>query len=602
MQRPIAYTAAQREIISAEPSDRVLVVAGAGTGKTATLVERLERLASESQLSAASELLVLTFSRAAAAELRRRLRASEGAASYVKVSTFDSFATRLLALHAQDQHWEDAGYDGRIRAGTDLVESDEAARVFVGNYGHLIVDEVQDLVGVRARFVLALIGAIGGGYTLAGDPAQSIYDFQLDETGDTFDSRQFLLSLGSLNSRAPRIVTLTENFRALSDETRVALAAGVTLADPGARYDAVRNDLMEIVDRIDSVEDDYLMTMLRRADAPTGVLTRYNGQALALSRRLHEHGVPHRLQSSATERAIAPWLGSILHDVSSAQLTRTKLERLLGACSDESAPDADTAFALLRRAVASPGDSISIRDLNRRLSSGIVPDDLHWIVDSDVVISTVHRAKGLEFDNVIVIDPKTWHDEYAKDEETRILYVALTRARRSMRLLDPVGPRRMRCKDQPSERWVWFGPRNWQRFGMEVRASDIEFRFPPSGSAYGPGPRVQAYLRDHVGPGDSVELHRFEIDTPDGRRTRYRVHHSGTPIGETTERFGGDLFRVLRVNNGWSVNFPGRLEGLVVESLDTCVGPPADAERAGLGRAGFWLRPRVTGLARFTDW
>ena len=58
---------------------------------------------------------------------------------------------------------------------------------------HLIVDEVQDLVGVRARLVLAVLATLPPdvGFTLLGDPHQAVYDFQLEDQHD-MTSKQFL--------------------------------------------------------------------------------------------------------------------------------------------------------------------------------------------------------------------------------------------------------------------------------------------------------------------------------------------------------------------------------------------------------------------------
>ncbi len=67
-------TAAQTEAIAARGN--VVVVAGAGTGKTRTLVERcLSCLLEEKPRASIDELLVVTFTEAAAAEVRQRIRA-----------------------------------------------------------------------------------------------------------------------------------------------------------------------------------------------------------------------------------------------------------------------------------------------------------------------------------------------------------------------------------------------------------------------------------------------------------------------------------------------------------------------------------------------
>jgi ATP-dependent helicase/nuclease subunit A len=67
-------TLAQQEAITARGN--VLVVAGAGTGKTSTLVERvLHCLLEEKPPASLDEILMVTFTEAAAAEIRQRIRA-----------------------------------------------------------------------------------------------------------------------------------------------------------------------------------------------------------------------------------------------------------------------------------------------------------------------------------------------------------------------------------------------------------------------------------------------------------------------------------------------------------------------------------------------
>src|SRR5215475_4551544 len=70
----MSLTGAQREAIAARGN--VVVVAGAGTGKTRTLVERcLSCLLEEKPPASLEEILVVTFTEAAATEMRQRIRA-----------------------------------------------------------------------------------------------------------------------------------------------------------------------------------------------------------------------------------------------------------------------------------------------------------------------------------------------------------------------------------------------------------------------------------------------------------------------------------------------------------------------------------------------
>src|SRR5499426_2392866 len=93
-----------------------LVCAGPGTGKTATLVRRVEYLLDE--LGAEPEsLLVLTFSNEAAQELEERIadRFGEQIAARIRISTFHGFGVAFLHHHGQ-------------LAGLDALVLDEAGQ------------------------------------------------------------------------------------------------------------------------------------------------------------------------------------------------------------------------------------------------------------------------------------------------------------------------------------------------------------------------------------------------------------------------------------------------------------------------------------------
>ncbi len=74
----------------------LLVLAGPGTGKTTTIVEAVIARLTGDQPLLPSQVLVLTFSRLAAAELRSRIVARSPAAVSPVVATFHSFAWALL--------------------------------------------------------------------------------------------------------------------------------------------------------------------------------------------------------------------------------------------------------------------------------------------------------------------------------------------------------------------------------------------------------------------------------------------------------------------------------------------------------------------------
>src|SRR5437764_1307233 len=80
----------------------LLVLAGAGTGKTTTLCARVAWLLSEGV--AAERILLLTFTRRAARQMIERARAlaqrAVPDAGHVMGGTFHSFAHRMVRMHA----------------------------------------------------------------------------------------------------------------------------------------------------------------------------------------------------------------------------------------------------------------------------------------------------------------------------------------------------------------------------------------------------------------------------------------------------------------------------------------------------------------------
>ncbi|SIQ81360.1 ATP-dependent DNA helicase RecQ [Aromatoleum tolulyticum] len=57
--------------------------------------------------------------------------------------------------------------------------------------------------------------------------------------------------------------------------------------------------------------------------------------------------------------------------------------------------------------------------------------------NAPLVLMTAHRAKGLEFDHVLILDGGGWQGR--SDDERRLFYVAMTRARKSLTLCEAVG-------------------------------------------------------------------------------------------------------------------------------------------------------------------
>ncbi|MBX9387563.1 UvrD-helicase domain-containing protein [Streptomonospora nanhaiensis] len=585
-------TDAQRRLVQAPADARTLVTAGPGAGKTFCLIHRITHLLEEEGLDPA-DVLVLSFSRAAVREIRDRA-AEGGAATDVDVRTFDSYATWLLSEVRPEGSWQQRSFDERIREATALLVDDPDAAELVADVRHLIVDEVQDLVGDRAELVKALMGHDVEGFTLLGDPAQGIYGFQLKTAAERVRGSAALYEWIRNRFTDDLVeIHLSENFRAREPEARVALAYGSALGAVDADLHGLHNDLRTALlggDTLGTLTD--AAPVLARFRTPTAVLCRTNGQALLVSQELRAHGVRHTLRRSAQDRVLPAWVAGLFREPDSKSLRRAEVDDLLLSAG---VADVDRVWALLKRMDTDRrGESLNLVAVRGRLARGEVPDELTAQPVAPVVVSTVHRAKGLEFDQVVVVDPGAPRgDGSVEDAEyARVLYVAMTRPRDLLIHVAPVeGPASGRLTRQRDGRWAVVGFKRG-RLGFEVRGDDVDADEPAGTLGFSDDPaELQRYMATRVGPDDEVEL----VRAPGGEdRPGYLVRHRGRLIGAVSATFMRGL-RTLVPGRG---PLPERIEGLHVEAVETVVGREASGANAGLGWSGVWLRPRIVGLGR----
>ncbi|MFT7008841.1 MAG: DNA helicase-2/ATP-dependent DNA helicase PcrA [Colwellia sp.] len=121
----------QREVVGA-PQQNMLVLAGAGSGKTRVLVQRIAWLMQVEQ-AASHSILAVTFTNKAAAEMRARVEeVTSGNTHGMWIGTFHGLAHRLLRMHFQE---------AKLPQAFQVLDSDDQLRLIKRIIRSLALDE-----------------------------------------------------------------------------------------------------------------------------------------------------------------------------------------------------------------------------------------------------------------------------------------------------------------------------------------------------------------------------------------------------------------------------------------------------------------------------
>lgn len=530
-----APTPEQRAIVEEAPGASLLVSADPGTGKTFTLIARSMHLAE----TLPGTVLVLSFTRAVVQELRRR--AAEVGGARLDPVTIDGYAGRVLRGAGRELG---TSFDRTVEAAVDLVREDPT---LVARSDHVLVDEVQDLVGPRLDLVLEVLRHSDGGFTVFGDPRQAIYDW----TGSGRDV----------------FTEIREAFEGVLEQrlTRIHRPRVAGLLEGGARSS---EELLQEARVVGTIRQAGLLLGRSRSI----LLTRTNGEALALADLLAADGCNALVRQGADARMAPGWIASFVNDGPRTSWARRHVDGIAERLPE--APPPSEAWRVLRR-VAKRDDGVSAERLRLAVASPTRHDDFAF--DDDGMISTVHRAKGLEWEHVVVLESPV--GEEPGPQEDRVRFVAATRARKELwRLRRPdLGGRLRRGTDGRWERRSWQG-RIW---ALELRIGDVAVDRPWSG-AEDSAEEVQAALRA-LSRGIPVEL-RWHPSIE-----RYVVLSGRRSIGCTTDDF------VRAVKARWR-GAPDVLAGGRLLAVRSAAGDPATSAASGLPGTGLWLTPEIVGF------
>lgn len=369
----------------------------------------------------------------------------------IPIDVPDLHPSRIVDLVEDWRKWKD---EHGIYEHHDYI-FDTANSSSTPNCDVLMVDEMQDYAPLEYAVIRDWIesGDIDH-VVLAGDENQSIYGFKMASP------------YHFVNRDVDDEDVLTESYRC---PEKVCSLAREVLPESDIKSATGRDGDVFAVSTPTSADLADLVTNLRRESGDVFVLTRTNRQAGYVSRTLQREGVPFCKideQEIDEDENRTPWRDGLVEIAKSLRSVkhRTGLVPLSSADTlfeytanpSDRKSMADVSFD----GVEIQGDgggavdiwsafpsAESVSDILRKLHlSDIDRDMIEGAVESDepldpssVAVGTIHSAKGRETDSVVILDayPDKLSERYRTDEafrkeESRLAYVAITRASESV--------------------------------------------------------------------------------------------------------------------------------------------------------------------------
>ncbi|MEK0415686.1 MAG: ATP-dependent helicase, partial [Actinomycetota bacterium] len=314
-----------------------------------------------------------------------------------------------------------------LRVVDDMRNDESYAEAVRWRFQHLFVDEAQDMNPLQ----YALFDAIRGGREdvfVVGDPLQAIYgwngaDRMLFDTLPDIIGRTTVLTLPNNYRCSPHIVAAARHVAAQTKEP-VHIRATRTTGEP-VRVVSFADEDAEAKGIADLLWN-YAPTAGANPWESVAVLVRTNNQTTLIGHALKAAGIPVRTTRQPAEITAAISLAA-------QNASRHALAAWASDTIEESLDDAErTVAGLVKQFLAD--DSSGVVD-GRAFAAWVTATANTQTITPGVELLTFHGAKGREWDFVIVAGAESGLLPHSsaktaqqKAEETRLAYVALTRA------------------------------------------------------------------------------------------------------------------------------------------------------------------------------
>jgi ATP-dependent DNA helicase RecQ len=418
----------QLKIINDVDTRKIVVAAGPGSGKTRVLVHKLASLYSMEDVKQ-EQLLMLTFSRAAATEFKKRLLELIGnAANFIKIMTFHSYCFDLLGKVGSIEKSQDI-----IPQTIEKIQSGEVAPNQI-TLTVLVIDEAQDMDSDEFMLVKTLLEKNDNMRVIAvGDDDQNIYTFR---GADSAHFARFIQEKQSAKYELPVNYRSRKNIIAFSNQFVNTIRK--RLKTLPIESNTTENGRIKII----KYHSGNLIVPLFRAIETTelqgsvGVLTFQNDEALQINGLLLHHDIHSKLIQSNENFNLFN-----LYEIRDF-IKALEFSELTSVIPDNNWDKAKISFhrkhwnsrnyEICKRMIQDFQETNPKIKYRSDLESFIKESRLEDFIEQEkdtIQVSTIHKAKGKEFDNVFIL---LNNFDIRSEENKRLLYVAMTRAKNNL--------------------------------------------------------------------------------------------------------------------------------------------------------------------------
>ena len=418
----------QKIIIEDKSAKAMMILAGPGSGKTKVLVHKIASLLLTEDIKP-EQFLMLTFSKTAASEFRYRLNSLIGTLSYdIEIHTFHAYALKLIAREVKEH--KDI-LDNSIQEATkQIVNGDITLPLF----SVLVLDEYQDINDTSFKFIEAIYKYSNDDMRViaVGDDDQCIMDFNganvefINRFKDIFgqDSSYKQYNLLTNFRSATNIVNYTNDFivnvknRFKNQPLKAHKSEDGNVIVKVCKSENLNQCAVETVEDKNFLKNSVILTYhnedvmkiysyLNSKNIGAKYILDREGFHLKNMIEIYEFNKELQTkQSFFTEEHF-----NIAFEKVAVKFNKSKNLKLLRDIIDR---------FLCESLEYYPSEWISYLDEIK------LEDFIHF--KNTVTISTIHKSKGMEFDNVILI---VNYKEY-KDNIMRLYYVGMTRAKNNL--------------------------------------------------------------------------------------------------------------------------------------------------------------------------